>query len=83
MEALTVVVRGRAFSDTDGRSHTVEEALWDKRMRSTFEECNNGNQRRLLPRLTASIHKVPLTPLLQPDPAFYHFIFNLYKTFPI
>lgn len=57
MEAQTVMVRVRMFSDTDGGGQTVEEALWDKRMRSTFEECNNnGNQRRLLPWLTASIH---------------------------
>lgn len=57
MNAPTVMVRGRTFSDTDGGSQTVDEAHWDKRTRSIFEEWNNnGNKRRLLPRLMASIH---------------------------
>lgn len=92
MEALTVMVGARMFSDTDGAGQTVEEALWDKRTRSTFEESNNihGNQRRQLPRLMASIydskslccHFYNQTQRFTIPLVTHAFILNLYKTFP-
>lgn len=45
MEALTVMVGARMFSDTDGAGQTVEEALWDKRTRSTFEESRRQSKK--------------------------------------